>query len=107
MRRLDLFRWVALIEGITTLALFCVAMPLKYGFDNPALVPPVGLIHGIAWIGYILAMATCLPRNGFGALDSLRVFVAGLFPFGTFLNDPFIRRKQAARAALAQAPATA
>lgn len=92
---LKLFRAVALIEGVTTLALFLVAMPLKYWGDNPVLVPPFGMAHGVAWIGYMLAMAVCLPGRGFSTLDALRTFVAGLVPFGTFLNDGLIRRQMA------------
>ena len=98
MSRIALFRVVALIEGVTTLALFMVAMPMKYWFGDPSLVPPVGMIHGVAWVGYIAAMMVCLPGNGFSMLDVLRTFIAGLFPFGTFLNDPLIRRRRAALA---------
>ncbi|WP_237438178.1 DUF3817 domain-containing protein [Alteraurantiacibacter buctensis] len=93
---LKLFRGVALVEGVTTLALFLVAMPLKYWGDNPVLVPPVGMAHGVAWVAYMLAMVICLPGKGFSLLDLLRTFVAGLVPFGTFLNDGLIRRKMAA-----------
>lgn len=93
---LHLFRWVALVEGVTTLALFLVAMPLKYWGDNPVLVPPVGMAHGVAWLAYLVAMLVCLPGKGFSALDTLRTFVAGLVPFGTFLNDGLVRRKLAA-----------
>ena len=92
--RIALFRIVALIEGVTTLALFLVAMPMKYWFGDPSLVPPVGMTHGIAWVGYIAAMVVCLPGNGFSMLDVFRTFIAGLFPFGTFLNDPLIRRRR-------------
>ncbi|MXO71367.1 DUF3817 domain-containing protein [Altererythrobacter buctensis] len=91
-----MFRGVALVEGVTTLALFLVAMPLKYWGDNPVLVPPVGMAHGVAWVAYMLAMVICLPGKGFSLLDLLRTFVAGLVPFGTFLNDGLIRRKMAA-----------
>lgn len=94
---LQTFRWIALIEGVTTLALFLVAMPLKYGGGNPVLVPPVGMAHGLAWIAYVAAMAVCLPGKGFSASEWARTFVAALFPFGTFLNDGLIRRKMAAR----------
>lgn len=94
MSRLALFRVVALIEGVTTLALFLVAMPMKYWLGDPSLVPPVGMTHGVAWVAYIAAMVVCLPGNGFSALDGLRTFIAGLFPFGTFLNDPLIRRRR-------------
>ena len=93
VNRLKVFRVVALVEGVTTLALFLVAMPLKYWFDFPALVPPVGMTHGVAWVAYIAAMAACLPGNGFSMWDTVRTFIAGLFPFGTFLNDPLIRRR--------------
>jgi integral membrane protein len=94
---LKLFRYVALFEGVTTVALFFIAMPLKYGFDYPALVPPVGLTHGIAFLAYVVTMVIALPGKGFGALGWLRTFAASLVPFGTFLNDPYIRRREAAR----------
>ncbi len=93
MTRLKFFRIIALIEGVTTLALFLVAMPLKYWFDFPALVPPTGMTHGVAWVAYIAAMLVCLPGNGFSIWDAVRTFIAGLFPFGTFLNDSLIRRR--------------
>lgn len=93
---LAIFRAVALVEGVTTIALFLVAMPLKYWAGNPVLVPPVGMAHGIAWLAYLVAMLICLPGKGFTAPEVLRTFVAALFPFGTFLNDPMIRRKQEA-----------
>jgi integral membrane protein len=95
--RLGLFRAIALVEGVTTIALFLIAMPLKYWAGNPVLVPPVGMAHGVAWIGYVVAMAVCLPGRGFSLWEWLRTFVAALFPFGTFLNDGLVRRKMAAR----------
>lgn len=94
---LKLFRAIALVEGLTTIALFCVAMPLKYWVGNPALVPPVGLAHGFAWLAYVMAMVVCLPGKGFTMWEVARTFIAALFPFGTFLNDGLIRRKQAGR----------
>lgn len=96
---LPFFRIVALIEGVTTIALFLVAMPLKYGLDNPALVPPVGMAHGVAWLAYLVTMLVSLPGAGFSAWEWVRTFVAALFPFGTFLNDGLVKRRaQALRA---------
>lgn len=92
--RLRIFRWIALIEGVTTLALFLVAMPLKYVFGNPVLVPPVGWIHGVAFLAYVAAMVVALPGNGFSLVGWLRTFVASLVPFGTFINDPYVRRHE-------------
>jgi len=92
--RIRLFRYIALFEGVTTLLLFLVAMPLKYLFDTPGLVPPVGMLHGGAWLLYLAAMLVCLPGHRFGITGWLRTFIASLFPFGTFINDPYVRRRQ-------------
>lgn len=100
---LKLFRYVALVEGITTLALFLIAMPLKYGFDYPALIRPFGMAHGIAFLAYLMMMLFALPGKGFGVPGWLRTFSASLVPFGTFLNDPYIRRKEASSASPAAA----
>lgn len=96
---LRIFRYIALVEGITTLALFLIAMPLKYGFDYPALIRPVGMAHGIAFLVYIAALFGTLPGKRFGLTGWLRTFFAAWIPFGTFLNDPYLRRREAALAA--------
>lgn len=89
------FRLVALVEGLTTLALFLIAMPLKYAFGNPVLVPPVGLIHGVAFLAYIAMMIVVLPGRGFSRGEWARTALAAFVPFGTFLNDRLLERKQA------------
>ncbi len=93
---LRLFRYIALIEGVTTLALFLVAMPMKYWLGDPRLVPPVGMTHGIAFLAYLAAMLVCLPGKGLSIWGWIRTFIASLFPFGTFINDPYIRRMEQA-----------
>ena len=92
------FRYIALFEGITILALFLVAMPAKYWFGFPDLVPPVGALHGFAFVVYLIAMGICLPRAGLSAAEWLRTLFASFVPFGSFLNDPMLRRRQQARA---------
>ncbi|OYX60607.1 MAG: hypothetical protein B7Y88_15555 [Sphingomonadales bacterium 32-64-17] len=87
-----MFRKVALAEGVSTLLLFLLAMPLKYLFDQPGLIRPVGWAHGVLFITYIVAMGPGLWGRKAGILGWLRTFVAALFPFGTFLNDGFLKR---------------
>ena len=89
-----IFRYIGLVEGITTLALFLVAMPAKYWFGFPDLVPPVGALHGAAFVLYIVAMVVCLWGRGFTAGEWARTTGASFFPFGTFLNDGLLKRKQ-------------
>ncbi|WP_085787376.1 DUF3817 domain-containing protein [Ketogulonicigenium robustum] len=93
---LGLFRIIAVIEGVTTLALFLVAMPLKYWGGNDALVPLTGQIHGYAFLLYLLGMVIVLPGLGWGVGGVLRTFVFSLFPFGTFINEPWLHRRHAA-----------
>ena len=87
------FRWVSLIEGITTLLLFLIAMPLKYIFGYDALISPFGMLHGIAFIAYIVAMVVAFSAHAISPMGWLRSFVASLFPFGTFLNDPWLKEQ--------------
>lgn len=94
---LGLFRKVALVEGVTTLALFFVAMPMKYLAGDPRLVPPVGMLHGIAFLVYLGVMAVALPGRGFSVGEWARTIGASFVPFGTFLNDSLLKRKQAER----------
>ncbi|WP_092180682.1 DUF3817 domain-containing protein [Devosia sp. YR412] len=89
-----MFRYIGVAEGVTTLALFLVAMPAKYWFGFPGLVPPVGMIHGVAFVVYILAMVVCLWGRGFSAWEWARTTLASFVPFGTFWNDALLKRKQ-------------
>jgi integral membrane protein len=90
------FRAIGLFEGVTTLALFFVAMPLKYIFGIPALVPPIGMIHGAAFVIYLAAMVVCLWGRGFSGWEWVRTTLAAFIPLGTFLNDGLLKRKQLA-----------
>ncbi|BAV64253.1 hypothetical protein SCLO_1012130 [Sphingobium cloacae] len=94
---LGLFRIVALIEGITTVLLFLVAMPLKYLAGQPLLVPPVGWMHGLAFIAYVVTMMLALPGRRTGVFGWLRTFAAALVPFGTFLNDRWVKQLEPRR----------
>lgn len=89
---LRLFRIVALAEGVSTLMLFLVAMPLKYLLDWPHLIRPVGMAHGVLFLAYVAAMIPGLWGRDAGAAGWLRTFFAAWFPFGTFINDSFLKR---------------
>lgn len=89
-----IFRYIALFEGLTAVALFFVAMPAKYWFDNPYLVPPIGGLHGFAFIVYMLAMAVCLPRRGLSLCNWATTFVSGFVPLASFFNDRMLRRHE-------------
>jgi len=95
---IDTFRKVAFVEGITTVLLFFVAMPLKYVAGDPRLVPPVGWLHGIAFIAYVAMMVAAFRHRNMPSTGWIRLFAASLVPLGTFLNDPWVKRQGQANA---------
>lgn len=84
---LKLFRWVAILEGISYLLLFGLTMPLKYWADMGMPNKVVGLVHGILFILFVfLAAFFCFKRKwSIGRFGIL--VVASLLPFGTFYAD--------------------
>lgn len=88
------FRTVAFVEGVTTLALFLVAMPIKYLAGNPEPVRITGWMHGIAFIAYVVMMWVALRDRGWSPAELARTFAASLVPFGTFMNDPWLKARE-------------
>lgn len=89
-----LFRKIAFVEGVTTLALFLVAMPLKYLAGYPEPVTITGWVHGVAFLAYVLMMVIALRGRGWPPAAWLRTFAASLVPFGTFANDRFLKDRE-------------
>lgn len=81
---LRFFKIVALLEGISLLLLFFFAMPLKYIFETPEYIRPIGMTHGLLFIGYIiLAIMLKIEKNWTGKKFGI-IAVASVIPFGTF-----------------------
>src|SRR5690606_36319978 len=61
MKDLTLLRFtqVAFIEGISTVILFFIAMPLKYLAGWPLGVKYVGWAHGLLFVAYIVLLISC------------------------------------------------
>ncbi len=49
------FRILGLVESASTLALFLIAMPLKYYAGMPDAVRVVGTVHGLLFLAYVFA----------------------------------------------------
>ncbi|MFS4456865.1 DUF3817 domain-containing protein [Maribacter sp. 2304DJ31-5] len=81
---LILFRIIAILEGISYLALFGITMPLKYlaGITGPN--KTVGYIHGALFILFVLlALLLCLYKK-WGMKRFIIFGIASLLPFATF-----------------------
>ena len=51
---LKLFRVIAFFEGVSYILLLFIAVPIKYGFDDPTYVKLLGMPHGILFMIYII-----------------------------------------------------
>jgi len=80
-------RKLGLAEGVSTLVLFLVCMPLKYAAGMPLAVTIGGWIHGALFVvlcaSLLQTMLVARWPIGRGAL----VFFAALIPFGPFVID--------------------
>lgn len=94
---LKFFKIIAFLEGISLLALFFFAMPMKYAYGEPGYVKHIGMAHGLLFIGYIiLAVMLKVEENWTGKKLAI-VCLASVLPFGTFYIDwKYLRNKASA-----------
>ncbi|PZX53927.1 integral membrane protein [Algoriphagus ratkowskyi] len=88
------FRWISLIEGISTLVLFGIAMPLKYMFDYPLAVTYVGSAHGALFILYIGMVFPTAKYLNWTFTRTFFAIVASILPFGPFIFDRNLKKSQ-------------
>lgn len=89
----DTFRSLSLIEGISLLTLFFVAMPAKYYLDMPVIVPLVGTTHGLLFITYLVMSLVVSHRNNWSIIKWLMVLFAGVIPFACFVLEHRLKRE--------------
>ncbi|HEU0137625.1 MAG TPA: DUF3817 domain-containing protein [Flavobacterium sp.] len=86
---IKLFKFVALLEGLSLLLLLFFAMPMKYMYGQPEYVKGIGMAHGVLFIGYII-MAIILKFTADWKWGKfLFICAASIIPFGTF----YVERK--------------
>lgn len=82
---MSLFRFIALLEGLSLLLLLFVAMPLKYGFGMPEFVSWAGRAHGGLFIAFNILLFYFVSKKHLPETHLFFGFMASLFPFGTFI----------------------
>ncbi|WP_374540072.1 DUF3817 domain-containing protein [Flavobacterium sp.] len=84
---LKTFKYIAILEGISTILLFFVAMPMKYLFNHPELIRPFGMTHGILFILYIIFAFLLKEERNWNKNQFALILSASLVPLGTFYID--------------------
>ncbi len=87
------FAFIALLEGISTVVLFFVAMPLKYfaGIENAVKYP--GWLHGLLFVLYIGLLINVAVRYSWSFMRVLKYFIASLIPFMPFFVEKELRKE--------------
>ncbi len=87
MQNITITKWFLLIgkiEGYSYLVLLFIAMPLKYIFNIPKFVRPVGSVHGVLFVAFMLLLALMFFKVKLSFKNSVFAFLLSLVPFGTF-----------------------
>ncbi|GAB2701064.1 DUF3817 domain-containing protein [Paenibacillus thermoaerophilus] len=91
------FRLIGILEGISYLLLLFVGMPLKYGADLPVAVTVTGALHGVLFVLYVLALIYVKFADRWSYGLAIGAFLASLLPFGNFVLDARLRKRQSHR----------
>lgn len=87
------FRIAGIWEGISLLLLIFIAMPLKYFADISSAVAVMGMIHGILFPLYLIALVHLALIKKWKITRWLMGGLAGLLPFGTFVFESYLRKR--------------
>ncbi|MBX3145421.1 MAG: DUF3817 domain-containing protein [Gemmatimonadales bacterium] len=85
-------RVLSLVEGVSTLALFGIAMPLKYFADMPGAVSLVGSIHGLLFVALVVTFLVGIQRIPLPKGVAFAGIAAAVVPFGPFIMDRRLER---------------
>lgn len=88
-------RRAALAEAATLLALFCVAMPLKYIAEAPWAVSVLGPVHGLMFMVFLWFVIRSWAEGLINGMGAFRLFIGALVPLGGVINERWLRRQNA------------
>ena len=89
------FRILGLLEALSIIALFGIAMPMKYWYAVPHATQIPGLIHGMLFLGYIGLATQLAAQEQWSRKQLSHAYLAGIAPLGTLLFDwKYLREKE-------------
>lgn len=83
----NIFRIVALLEGISYILLMTFGLYYKYLLNNDIYVKLLGMPHGILFILYIVLAFLLRKKENWNFIEFAIILFASLIPFGTFYID--------------------
>ncbi len=83
---------ISILEGISLLLLFFVAMPLKYIFHHPLAVTIMGSIHGVLWLTFLYILYDTSKKNNFSKDFMIKLVILSVIPFGFIWMEKMLKR---------------
>lgn len=85
--QLGRLRIIAFAEGISLLMILFISMPLKYIFGLPQANMIIGMLHGLLFMLYVLAVIRAKITLDWTWKNTFLALIASIIPFGTFWAD--------------------
>jgi integral membrane protein len=85
--QLGRLRVLAFVEGVSFLVILFVTMPLKYYFNEPQPNKVFGMVHGLLFVLYVLAVIQMKIEHNWSFKKFGLALLASIIPFGTFWAD--------------------
>lgn len=92
MTFLAALRRLSIVEGISTLVLFGIAMPLKYFAGMPLAVRIVGSLHGALFVALVVMLLLAIRKVPISFGLAAAGIAAAVVPGGPFLLDRHLAR---------------
>jgi len=91
---LKAFRTLSLIEGLSLITLFLIAMPGKYYFQAFDIVWIVGMTHGVLWLTYVVMSLAVSHKQGWSVMFWMLVLLVSIVPFACFFLDRELKKEK-------------
>lgn len=87
------FRWVALLEATSFLALL-VAAVVKRTADNEIGVKILGPLHGLLFVAYVAIALSIRAETGWTWKQTFWILVGAVLPFGGYVVDWWLVKRE-------------
>lgn len=89
----NLYRKIALIEGLSYLILLFIAMPLKYIFNISEAVKYFGWIHGILFLVFMVILIVTAFKYKWSLKRVIVYLIGSVLPFIPFVLDKNLKKE--------------
>tara|TARA_Y100000589_G_scaffold69338_1_gene61255 strand:- start:2026 stop:2337 length:312 start_codon:yes stop_codon:yes gene_type:complete len=86
-------RVISIVEGISFIVLLLIAMPMKYIWGMPSAVTVVGMVHGVLFLLFCVALVNAVLVARWRLKPPLLIFLASLIPFAPLWVEHWLRRQ--------------